>query len=230
MKAPDVRSQDNATICLAPEQFSMKLFQFQQAAVVAALALTGLGATNAASAQTVDVFANGTLSASSSTTTIVNQLKTSASGATGFNFSGATGSFDPHASANNYFYAAYVIQTTTAIAESIATTLNNSNTGVSELSERIYAFNGTFLGDRVAGPAIVQKWSDNISLGGASISVIAPTHLTSGQYVLEIRGRTAGNFGGSVAISPVPEPQTYMLMLAGLGLLGLCARRQSKAE
>lgn len=201
----------------------------QSLRMAAVLVLAGCGAINMASAQTVNVFANGTLSASNSTTTIVNKLNTSTVGATGFNFSGATGSFDPQASANNFFYAAYVIQTTTAIAESIATTLNNS-TGVSELSERIYAFNGSILGDTAAGPGIIQRWSDNISLGGASISVLAPTHLTAGQYVLEIRGRTKGNFGGSLAISPVPEPEQYALLLAGLGLLGWVVRRQSKVK
>lgn len=195
--------------------------------LVAALILAGSGAINTAAAQTVDVFSNGTLRASTANTTVVNKLNTTALGATGFNFSGATGSFDPQASGANYFYAAYVIQTTTAIAESIATTLNNS-TGVSELSERIYAFNGSFLGDQSAGPGIVQRWSDNISLGGASISVLAPIHLTAGQYVLEIRGRSKGNFGGSLAVSPVPEPQQYAMLLAGLGLLSLALRRQSK--
>lgn len=195
--------------------------------LVAALILAGSGAINTAAAQTVDVFSNGTLRASTANTTVVNKLNTTALGATGFNFSGATGSFDPQASGANYFYAAYVIQTTTAIAESIATTLNNS-TGVSELSERIYAFNGSFLGDQSAGPGIVQRWSDNISLGGASISVLAPIHLTAGQYVLEIRGRSKGNFGGSLAVSPVPEPQQYAMLLAGLGLLSLALRRHSK--
>jgi hypothetical protein len=201
----------------------------QSLRVAAVLLLAGCGAINMASAQTVNVFSNGTLSASNSSATVVNQLNTNALGATGFNFSGATGSFEPQASSHNYFYAAYVIQTTTAIAESIATTLNNSS-GVRELSERIYAFNGSFLGDQSAGPGVVQKWSDNISLGGASISVLAPTHLTAGQYVLEIRGRSKGNFGGALSISPVPEPEQYALLLAGLGLLGWVVRRQSKAS
>ena len=176
------------------------------------------------------MFANGSLTASNASTTVVNHLNTSVGAATGINFSGVTGSFTPQASANNFFYAAYVIRTTTAIAESIATTLNNS-TGVRNLSERIYAFNGGFLSDNAAGPNIIQKWSDNISLGGASISVLAPTQLTAGLYVLEVRGNTKGNFDGALAISPEPEPEPsqYAWLLAGLGLLGFVARRQSKA-
>jgi hypothetical protein len=48
-------------------------------------------------------------------------------------------------------------------------------------------------------------------------------------------GKGAG-FGGSVGvsvpqtISPVPEPETYAMMLAGLGLLGFAARRKAKAN
>ncbi|MDQ1813790.1 FxDxF family PEP-CTERM protein [Massilia sp. CCM 9210] len=33
---------------------------------------------------------------------------------------------------------------------------------------------------------------------------------------------------GTVLLSPVPEPETYAMMLAGLGLLGFCARRRSR--
>ncbi|MCE3603638.1 FxDxF family PEP-CTERM protein [Massilia sp. P8910] len=34
---------------------------------------------------------------------------------------------------------------------------------------------------------------------------------------------------GTVVLSPVPEPETYAMMLAGLGLLGFCARRRAHA-
>jgi hypothetical protein len=34
--------------------------------------------------------------------------------------------------------------------------------------------------------------------------------------------------GGSVGVSPVPEPETYAMLLAGLGLIGFAARRRRK--
>ena len=34
--------------------------------------------------------------------------------------------------------------------------------------------------------------------------------------------------GGTVGVSPVPEPETYAMLLAGLGLIGFAARRRSK--
>lgn len=48
-----------------------------------------------------------------------------------------------------------------------------------------------------------------------------------------------GSYAGSITatptfagppVSPVPEPETYAMMLAGLGLLGFAARRKAKAQ
>lgn len=58
----------------------------------------------------------------------------------------------------------------------------------------------------------------------------------STDYSIHIRGATLGNslsatYGGSVTVSPVPEPQTYAMLLAGLSLMGfVVARRRSMAH
>jgi hypothetical protein len=55
-------------------------------------------------------------------------------------------------------------------------------------------------------------------------------NLTSGKAYFNIHTSTFG--GGEirtfVTATPVPEPETYALMLAGLGLVGLVARRRSR--
>lgn len=54
--------------------------------------------------------------------------------------------------------------------------------------------------------------------------------LQSGYYALRVDGRVlgagGGAFGGDFTISPVPEPQTWGMLLAGLGLLGATALRR----
>jgi hypothetical protein len=56
--------------------------------------------------------------------------------------------------------------------------------------------------------------------------------LSSGFYALKVDGRVLGEgggaFGGDLTISPVPEPQTWAMLLAGLGMVGMTARRRFK--
>lgn len=53
--------------------------------------------------------------------------------------------------------------------------------------------------------------------------------LTSGAYAIqvngEVRGVGGGAFGADLTISPVPEPQAWAMLLAGLGLVSVAVRR-----
>ena len=55
-----------------------------------------------------------------------------------------------------------------------------------------------------------------------------------GDYFYTVKGVADGNSGGKYQIgvftTPVPEPETYAMLLAGLGLMGTIARRRSKAK
>ena len=57
--------------------------------------------------------------------------------------------------------------------------------------------------------------------------------LGSGDYYYQVTGIGAGTRGGFYTISsqvtPVPEPQTYALMLSGLGVVGFLALRRRSA-
>ena len=60
---------------------------------------------------------------------------------------------------------------------------------------------------------------------------LGQTVLTAGSYSLVINGlqsAAAASYGGNLAViaTPVPEPETYALLLAGLGVLGFVARRR----
>jgi hypothetical protein len=61
--------------------------------------------------------------------------------------------------------------------------------------------------------------------------------LTAGNYYISVEGVVQGAGGGSytsnvnlAALAPVPEPETYAMMVAGLGLLGFVARRKKNAK
>jgi hypothetical protein len=54
----------------------------------------------------------------------------------------------------------------------------------------------------------------------------------AGTYALGIKGDVVGAYGGAYSLSfaavPVPEAETWAMILAGLGLVGLRARKQMK--
>jgi hypothetical protein len=53
--------------------------------------------------------------------------------------------------------------------------------------------------------------------------------LAGGSYALKVNGQVmgagGGAFGGDLTVSPVPEPQAWGMLLAGLALAGTAARR-----
>ena len=71
--------------------------------------------------------------------------------------------------------------------------------------------------------------------GAVDVWTISGNNLASGNYYLQVTGNLVGNtgaaFGGAISMAaPVPEPETYGMMLAGLGVLGFLARRRKAAK
>lgn len=66
------------------------------------------------------------------------------------------------------------------------------------------------------------------------LTLPANTPFTTGDYTLKIGGDVTGILGGSYTISavtaPVPEPETWGMLLAGLGLVGLRMRQRRHAS
>ena len=90
-----------------------------------------------------------------------------------------------------------------------------------------------------AGPdADFTTLADNVlvspvfSYDGTTGSTPNAVVLGSGTFAYGVRGTTSGS-GGLYAlvstVTPVPEPETLSLMLAGAGLLGFMAKRRRKA-
>ncbi|NVD73954.1 PEP-CTERM sorting domain-containing protein [Duganella sp. BJB488] len=64
----------------------------------------------------------------------------------------------------------------------------------------------------------------------AEVWTLSARHLVPDSYYLlvsgTVRNAAAGNYVGSVAISAVPEPASYGMLLGGAGIVGWLARRR----
>jgi hypothetical protein len=81
--------------------------------------------------------------------------------------------------------------------------------------------------------AVLNNTSFGLTTGAGSQTLSWNGPLTAGTYSVSITGTTGlagARYGASVSAipAPVPEPETYAMMLGGLALLGAVARRKAK--
>ena len=85
-------------------------------------------------------------------------------------------------------------------------------------------------GDGVGGADTQIAWT---AFGDAN-GVLAVNSVAAGAYYWAVAGDAVGVNGGAYLFSantaPVPEPETYAMMLAGLGLLGFVGKRRMKSS
>jgi hypothetical protein len=66
--------------------------------------------------------------------------------------------------------------------------------------------------------------------GATDVWTLSSDNLDAGAYYIRVNGNVVSDngasFGGAVMLMPVPEPETYGMMLGGLGILGFLARRR----
>ena len=70
--------------------------------------------------------------------------------------------------------------------------------------------------------------------GEIDVWSISADNLAAGNYYLQVSGTmvsdAGASFGGAMMLAPVPEPETYGMMLGGLGVLGFLARRRKAKQ
>lgn len=103
-----------------------------------------------------------------------------------------------------------------AIISSIS---GSASTGLDITGLGVYSEAGTLIAN---GTSLMTGMND--------VWTLSTDGLALGNYYLQVSGTmvsaTSGSFGGAVMLQPVPEPETYGMMLAGLGVVGWMARRR----
>ena len=137
------------------------------------------------------------------------------------------------------FYDDYIITIGAGQVDSITSSITlGSSSGISGLSMRLYDYvaNGSaapLLSAPITGTAFdASNTTIPVAPGTtATYSVLSPTTLDAGTYVVEVRGTATGTNGGAYSgtlnLAPVPLPAALPLLLSGCALFG--AMRQRKA-
>ena len=99
-------------------------------------------------------------------------------------------------------------------------------------------FSGTFEFGSSNTPTSAITWSTSVPFGSIDADPSDGSFSYSGQltglsttktYWIHLYG-TASDGAYALTLAPVPEPETYAMLLAGLGLMGTIARRRSAAK
>jgi len=119
-----------------------------------------------------------------------------------------------------------------AIISSISRT---ADTGLDISGLSLYRVGGGSGTGGTAGDTLVSSGS-SLQSGEVDVWTLSSDNLAAGDYYVLVSGNlvsdTSASFGGAVMLAPtapVPEPETYGMMLAGLGVLGVLARRRKAA-
>jgi hypothetical protein len=116
-----------------------------------------------------------------------------------------------------------------AIVSSISRT---ADTGLDFSGLSLYRVGGGTGTGGTAGDTLISSGT-SLQSGSVDVWTLSSDNLQAGDYYVMVGGNlvsdTSGSFGGAVMLAPVPEPETYGMMLAGLGVLGFLARRRKQA-
>ena len=211
--------------------------------IAALAALVTAGAANAATELVVNgSFEDNVIATPWAPVSSVTGWTSSASGSSAFEIQkgatqGGLGGFNPVA-ANGVQYLELNTDRLTSISQSIATTaggtyaLSFAYSGRPDTAGGANSLMNVYWGSTLLTPTALsgntggtwQSFSQNVTALGAST-------LLRFESVGPVSAPTYGSYLDNVSVTAaVPEPETYAMMLLGLGLLGFVARRKAAAK
>jgi PEP-CTERM motif len=138
------------------------------------------------------------------------------------------------ASTGTTFFDDYIFTIPNGSVNSVTSSINlDSILGLSNLQARLYTGSTHQTGAVVPG-TLMSAWGTTVNYSptvSATTVVLNPLLLNAGTYTFQVRGTVAGTSGGSYAgvlnlTPPVPEPETYGMLIAGLAVVGFATRRR----
>jgi hypothetical protein len=132
------------------------------------------------------------------------------------------------------FFDDYIFTIPNGSANSVTSSINlDSILGLANLQTRLYTGN-THQTGVVALGTLMSAWGTTVNYSptvGVTTVVLNPISLLAGTYTLQVKGTVIGSAGGSYSgvlniAQPIPEPESYAMLIAGLGILGGIARRR----
>jgi hypothetical protein len=129
-----------------------------------------------------------------------------------------------------------VTGTTTSNFDAIISSISRTaDTGLNISALSLYRVGGGTGTGGTAGDTLISSGT-SLNSGQMDVWTLSSDNLAAGSYYVLVGGNmvsdTSASFGGAVMLAPtapVPEPETYGMMLAGLGVLGVLARRRKAA-
>jgi hypothetical protein len=139
------------------------------------------------------------------------------------------------AASGTTFFDDYIFTIPAGNVNSIATSVNlDSILGITNLQARIYTGSVHQTGTVVPG-TLIEAWGTSLnyspSVTIASVFLNPADVLSAGTYTLQIKGLVSGLAGGSYSgvlnvATPVPEPESYGLLIGGLIMMGFVSRKR----